>query len=69
MWLLLLILPDIPEKYTVNINTCEDISTRTNNYKMSLRKKRLELASIFVFLFSFLAFKGFSAYGLAHIKL
>lgn len=67
MWLLLLILPDIPEKYTVNINTCEDISTRTNNYKMSF--KRLELASIFVFLFSFLAFKGFSAYGLAHIKL
>lgn len=67
MWLLLLILPDIPEKYTVNINTCEDISTRTNNYKMSF--KRLELASIFVFLFSFLAFKGFSANGLAHIKL
>lgn len=30
MCLLLLILLDIPEKYTVNIKTCEDIGTRTN---------------------------------------
>lgn len=67
MWLLFLILFDILEKYIVNINICEDISIRINNYKMLF--KRLELVFIFVFLFFFLVFKGFFVYGLVYIKL
>lgn len=56
MWLLFLILFDILEKYIVNINICEDIGIRINNYKMLLRKKRLELVFIIMFLIFFLGF-------------